>query len=298
MANPTFEVDGFHLDFRLMWVKEDTPFLGKVVKGVVLLIPVYNLSERCHSLLFRALHRLNPLPEKVIFATNNNTDNTLELLDKYQLPHEVIEFDREDVQVVGRWDILAYARQILLDRARNMDAKLAIYLDDDCIPERKDFIQMYMDNNFGVCCGAYIFADHDRICAFWGLDSNPKDMPIQLTKADFQDAYRQGIAKNRLESQISFNYSAFVNDKSHPDSIYLIETAGGGALALGQAALNESRLNFYPIYGFPDGTSEDTSFYWNANALGYNVYLDFKIRFHHLETVCFGKVKSRSWLRT
>src|SRR5208337_3014652 len=87
---PLVEVDGFRVSLPLIWIKEDTPFQGSIAKGVVLLIPVYNTSFRCWNVLERALYRLDPLPEKVIFCENNSEDITLDLLKNFKLPHEII----------------------------------------------------------------------------------------------------------------------------------------------------------------------------------------------------------------
>lgn len=165
--------------------------MGKVAKGVVLLVPTYNTTERCWSLFERALYRLDPLPELIIFATNNNTDCTLQLLNDFKLPHETIVFDREMVpKPVGKYGIIAFARQLLLTGSRIHNAKMAIFLDDDVIPPHRGFIQDFLDDNFDICVGFYyIFSENgrtDNIGVFWDSYGNQEDMPKKTSKVDLE----------------------------------------------------------------------------------------------------------------
>jgi hypothetical protein len=182
LTYPLIRIDKFDVSVTMMWIRDDTPFLGKVAKGVVLLIPVYNTSQRCWSVLEKALYRLDPLPEKVIFLENNSTDNTLNLIWNFKLPHEVIRlWFRKDAAYGDEhaYDTIAVVRHMLFTRARTCGAKLAIFLDDDCIPERRDFIQAFLDDNFDICGGTYTrdFPEGFYVATKWSVYLPPHLLP-------------------------------------------------------------------------------------------------------------------------
>jgi len=177
---PLIEIEGFKCSFNMIWVRDDSPFLGEPAKGVVLLVPVFNTSARCWKVWERAIYRLDPLPEKVIFCENNSTDNTLELINNFQLPHEVIRvWFKPDASRGNEYGPIAHVRQLLLTRARTYGAKTAIFLDDDCIPERRDFIKMFLKDNFDICGGSYTrdFPNGTLVASLWSIDLPEDNFP-------------------------------------------------------------------------------------------------------------------------
>lgn len=283
-----FEMDGFKLFLSMLWIHDDTPFSGKVAKGVVLLVPVYNTSQRCWSVFEKALYRLDPLPEKVIFLENNSIDNTLSLIWNFKLPHEVIRlwFRKDSASVKEHaYDTIAIVRDMLFTRARTYGAKLAIFLDDDCIPQHRDFIQMFLDDNLDICGGTYTrdFPEGFFVASKWdvNLPSNvlPKsDLPIEEYK---KKGYVAAL----------YSYVTLENDGRR---IFECSCTSGGALALGQKVIQDRRLEFYPIHQSSWGGihAEDFGFCLYAGKLGYKIHLDFAIKFAHLGSF----QKKRPWV--
>ena len=300
---PLVDIDAFKVSLSLMWIRDDTPFLGKVAKGVVLLIPVYNTSFRCWNVLERALYRLDPLPEKIIFCENNSEDITLGLLKNFKLPHEIIRVWFRGDAGKGKkqnFEPIAHVRQLLLTRARTYGAKLAIFLDDDCIPERKDFIQMFLNDKLDICSGEYLreFPEGVFVASGWLVDSPMKDMPNGDNPdpeviANLKETIKQ--AKKHNCPMLIFYYSNFSKE-----AIYKPSVTSAGAMALSKKILRDKRLNFVPLrhdlVDNPDGVSEDFGFCLLARNLGYEIYLDFRIKFAHLGVRSNQeKMKHRPW---
>lgn len=287
------EIEGFKVSFPLMWIRDDTPFLGEVAKGVILLVPIYNSTKRCWKVFERALYRLDPLPEKVIFCENNSTDNTLELINNFQLPHEVIRvWFKEDAAKGQPYEGIGNVRQLLLTRARQPNVKMAIFLDDDCIPQDKNFIQKFIDNNFDICGGTYTrdFPEGTLVASKWSMNAPIEDMPRGTNPV-----IRRGIEKSIVEGRkhgcncLGFAYTSFEEGK-----IYKVTITSAGALALSQKVLQDRQLNFIPIRHDLSETgevSEDFGYCLLANNLGYVIYLDFRMKFAHLGAF----TKDRPW---
>lgn len=295
---PLIEIEGFKLSFPLMWIRDDTPFLGKIAEGIVLFVPVYNTTKRCWKVFERALYRLDPLPEKVIFCENNSSDETLEVIWNFKLPHEVIRvWFKSDAAKGNQYDPIAHVRQLLLTRARRADVKMAIFLDDDCIPERKDFIQMFLDNNFDICSGSYTrdFPQGTMVATMWSIDAPVEDMP-KGTIPSIRHAIEKTIedARKHNLNVLGFKYQDFEEGK-----IYKVTVTSAGALALSRKILDDNQMNFIPIRHDlakqEEGASEDFGFCLLANSLGYLVYLDFKIKFAHLGAMSNTNLKDRPW---
>lgn len=289
--NSLFEMDGFKLSLSMLWVERDTPFQGKVAKGVVLLIPVYNTSRRCWSVLEKALYRLDPLPEKVIFLENNSSDNTLRLIWNFKLPHEVIRlWFRKDAAIAEEhiYDTIANVRDILFTRARTYGAKLAIFLDDDCIPERRDFIKMFLDDNLDICGGMYTrnFPEGFYVATKWSVYLPSSVLP--KSKLDIEEYKRNNYPA------VLYKYETLERDGRR---FFECSCTSGGALALSQKVLQDSRLEFFPIHKSDwGGASEDFGFCLYAGKLGYKIFLDFTIKFAHLGLHFKYAPKSRPWI--
>lgn len=299
---PLIEIEGFKVSFTLLWVRDDTPFLGKVAKGVVLLVPVYNTTRRCWKVFERALYRLDPQPEKVIFCENNSTDNTLELIENFQLPHEVIRvWFKEDAAKGQPYEPIANVRQLLLTRARTFGATAAIFLDDDCIPQDRDFIQkflddVYYDNNLDIVGGSYTrdFPAGTMVSTMWSIDA-----PIETMPKGNIPIIKRGIAKTIRDARLhnldvlGFRYQDYEEGK-----VYKTTCTGGGALALSKKIIDDRRMNFVPLpvhLNIIGEVAEDFGFCLLGGTFGYSVHLDFRIKFAHLGAMSNEAAKNRPW---
>ena len=292
---PLIEIEGFKVSFDMMWIRDDFPFLGKPVKGVVLLVPMFNTSTRCWKVWEKAIYRLDPLPEKVIFCENNSTDNTLELINNFQLPHEVIRvWFKSDAAKGNEYGPIAHVRQLLLTRARTYGAKTAIFLDDDCIPERKDFIQMFLNDNLDICGGSYTrdFPNGNLVSSLWDINMPKDNLPKTASyKKDIENCNKAGY------HILGYPYEILEKDGR---TKFECTVTSAGALALGQNILQDKRLEFYPLHpelGDSNEVSEDFGFCLFAGTLGYKVYLDFTIKFAHLGGFSIAnEPKHRPWV--
>jgi hypothetical protein len=297
---PLIDIDDFKLSLSMMWIRDDTPFLGRVAKGVVLLVPVYETSKRCWKVFERALYRLDPLPEKVIFCENNSNDNTLELISNFKLPHEVIRvWFRKDAGKTKsqNFEPIANVRQLLLTRARTYGAKMAIFLDDDCIPQDRDFIEAFTNNNLDICGGEYLrdFPEGTFVASGWEVDSPIEDMPNGDNLLAVKNL-RETIKRAKMHNcpMLIFYYENFSKE-----AIYKPTVTSAGAMALSEKILQDRRLNFVPLrhdlVKHPEGVSEDFGFCLLARSFGYEIFLDFRIKFAHLGGVSNTAVKHRPW---
>lgn len=289
-------VQGQRLMPQYMWINEYRPYSGKVLDKVVLLIPVYQMGKRCWSLQRAAIERLNPRPAKIIFCENNSTDRTLQEILGWEYPHEIIRvwFSRMAASIPGHeYDGIAHARDLLLTKARHMDLDYAIFLDDDTIPESPDFIQRFIDNGLDLCGGAYsrTFGDGKvYLASKWSTKQSMSEMPYG-NDPKMQKVIGEAVARaNKSEN----GYLCFGGLDSA--KLYKVAITSGGALALSRKVLEDKRLQFYPIHheltdGVPK-TSEDFGFCLLARSLGYEVYVDGRIRFAHMDT---GN-KNRPWI--
>jgi hypothetical protein len=279
----------------MLWVAQDTPFLGTIAKGVILLVPVFNTSLRCWKVWEKAIYRLDPLPEKVVFCENNSSDNTLELISNFQLPHEIIRvWFKPDAAKEDEYGPIAQVRQLLLTRARTYGAKIAIFLDDDCIPERRDFIQMFLDDNLDICGGSYTrdFPNGNMVSSLWDI-SMPK-MKFPKTAS-----YKKDIENCKKAGYHILGYSYEILEKDGRTK-FECTALSAGALALGQKVLQDKQLDFYPLHpelGDKGEVSEDFGFCLFAGTLGYTIYLDFAIKFAHLGGFSIAnEPKHRPWV--
>lgn len=291
------DIDDFKVSFSLLWVRDDTPFLGKVAQGIILLVPVYNSTKRCWKVWERAMYRLDPLPEKIIFCENNSSDNTLELITNFQLPHEVIRvWFKPDAAKGQPYEPIANVRQLLLTRARTYGAKMAIFLDDDCIPQDKNFIQRFLQDNLDICGGSYTrdFPEGTTVASKWDINFPINEMPSGNNPISVK-GLKKSIEKAKAKN---FPMLAFYYEDFQEERIYKCSVTSGGALALSQKLIQDRRMNFIPLRHDLTPThevSEDFGFCLLAGTFGYTVYLDFRIKFAHLGAASNDSLKHRPW---
>lgn len=291
MLNPNddfmrFMMDGIVLPIEVYWIQQAKPYTGRIAQDVVLLVPVYN-SIRLLKVWTAAIERLNPMPEKVIFCENNSTDETLKFISEWSFPHEIIRvWFKSDAAEDNHFEPIGHVRDLLLTRARRLNIKMAIFIDDDILPESQDFIQQFLSNNLDICGGDYLrpFPEGLFIASKWDPDDVPiKEMPF--VPLEF-------IKKSRKQKKYIAVSPNIVNDR-----IYKVTMTSAGALALSPKLIQDRRMAFVPIrhdLSLDHITSEDFGFCLLAKTLGYRVYLDMRIKFSHMVRMD----KKRPWLVT
>ena len=109
------------------------------------------------------LDKLNPQPDYYIFLTNNVTDNTLAVLDKFNEKHldtKIINLSTSpelltNMIKLSPYNVIAIVRQTLLEEARKLNVDYAIFIDDDIFIADKDFITKIISNGKDIVGGAY-----------------------------------------------------------------------------------------------------------------------------------------------
>lgn len=214
---------------------------------VCLLIPVYN-SAKTLPTLFRHLDKLNPQPNMTFFCENNSTDTTLWLIRKHykHKPHKIIRvwFREDAVKVCGNpYEPIAHVRQLLLTAARHYDPDYAIFLDSDVYPLSPNLIEILTGWQKDIVGGSYIrlFPEGPFLAAKWKIPDQP----------GYVCMYRVPFAELMEPTMTS-----------------------AGCLCLSRRAIQDRRLNFWPLYEKDPEASEDFGYCLRAWELGYKVYLD------------------------
>jgi glycosyltransferase involved in cell wall biosynthesis len=283
----TIRIDGIDFSLQHLWMRDRVPMSGKVAKGVIFLVPIFNVSDHWNAWT-RMVKALDPMPEKVIFCENNSTDNTLELISNWDFPHEVIRIwvkPNANRDVGNMYGVIAHVRELLLTRARCFDAEYAIFIDDDIYPERMDFIDILRSKKVDICGGAYMrpLEEGPSFETTWVLDSRwsvfqpIEEMPI--------------VAPTREEAEKKLKeykgaYISFVNIEK--DRLYRVAATGGGLIGLSKKVIRDRTVFFYPMHG---SESEDFGFCLCAEVSGYKIYLASDVKCSHV----LSSSKPRMW---
>ena len=265
------------------WILKNKPYSGKIAKGVIFLVAVYNAEGKLPA-LFKMIEASKPRPEKVIFCENNSTDKTLELIWNWKYPHEVIRFwARKDAIKVGReYDVIGAARQLLLTRARKLSPEFAIFLDDDVFPEDPNYIEKLTSHNNELVGGTYLrqFPEGIFIASKWHVNEPPRSMPqVRLLKKLVRKAQKKGHP-NMIFSTCE-------------RKLYRVTMTSGGLLCIRKDLIQDGRINFFPIPEELTGMfSEDFFYCVTAKGYGYLPYLDGDTRAAH---VFATETKKRAW---
>ena len=193
-----------------------------------------------------SLYKLDPQPDVWLFAENNSPDNTLEHLERFHRPKDIISFHltpREVESYPGRYDIIGLVRQKILTRARELGVDYLLFLDSDILVLTQNLIEALMSHQGDIVGGAYsrLFPQGTFIAALW------PGGPFTL-----RGAPRQPFEK--------------------------VWAVGGGCMMLTPAILRDRRLNFFPVR---KDTSEDYGFCLDAGDLGYMCWLDGTVQLRH-----------------
>jgi glycosyltransferase involved in cell wall biosynthesis len=286
-------IDGVDLGLNHIWISRRRPLSGRIAKGVIFLVPVYNISDHWNAWI-KMVKALDPMPEKVIFCENNSDDNTLELIANCGLPYELIRFwVKPDAAKGQAYIVVAHARQLLLTRARQLNPDYAIFIDDDMFPDNQDFIEMLMKRKVDIIGGSYsrIFPEGTFVASKWDIDKSISIMPNGEDPINYKKISERIATLREMYPNMQFVSFAGLSRK-----LYTVAATGGGALMLSRKTLQDGRLEFVPIRhdlaGREKEISEDFGFCILAGTFGYIIYLDGEVRFAHITT---HMSKHRPW---
>lgn len=246
-------------------------------KKVVIFLTSTQNSEK-HLLSWqKTIERLKPTPQEVIFCENDSYDSTLNIINSWNFPHELISFKSKSEDLKDDiYSVIARNRQLLLERVREKDPDYAIFVDDDVFPEEPNFIEKLISRNSDIVGGSYLRYFKNGIpyiASQWAIDTPLAEMPqIPDLAVKVADAKRRGVP---------FAMFTWCERK-----LYKVTVTSAGCLCLSRKAIQDKRLNFYPkgkIKGYKKTLSEDFEFCLLARKLGYEVYLDGDTRLSHLK---------------
>lgn len=224
---------------------------------VIILIPTYNHAIFLEHCLQR-LKQLEPQPDKYIFLENNSTDDTLEVIQEFDRPKELIRmwFRDDAVKHLGNpYEVIGIARQYLLKRARQLDPDFAIFIDDDIVMMYKHFIDQITGRKRDIVGAPYFrpFSMGFFLASKWKRKGK-RGLWFKESCQGFQETY----------------------------------ITSAGCLCLSRKIIQDKRVNFLPIiWGEKkDGkrASEDFGYCIKAQKLGYKVYLDCTLKVGHYAT--------------
>jgi len=159
------------------------------------------------------------------------------------------------------YDIIAWARQLLLTRARRLDPDYAIFIDSDIFLRDPSTIDALTIWNKDVVGGAY-------------MRMFPEGLYIATLfyNSSLKDKVKGHIKLKKLKSRVP---------------LYEVRATSGGCLCLSRKIIQDRRVNFAPI---PKNNSEDFGYCKTAIEHGYRIHLDGTTVIGHKITL-----KWRSW---
>lgn len=194
---------------------------------------------------------MDPKPQKTIFCENDSKDDTLDWCEKFPLEKEIISFKLGPVKrgEGNEWRYLSIgnARQVLLERARELDPDFAIFLDSDILVKSSDLIDIFTTWGLDIVGGCYI-RDFPEGHFLATLFPNPS----KVTRFKLYAKPRKALEE--------------------------VEATSCGCLCLSRRVIQDRRLNFIPLR---EGCSEDFGFCHQARDLGYTIYLESLARLVH-----------------
>lgn len=259
----------------------------KKAKGVVVLLSTQN-SEKHLIVWMKMIESLNPYPEKVIFCENDSSDKTVELINQWKFPHELISFkSKQSDAKKDIYAVVARNRQLLLERARGINPKFAIYMDDDVFPDDQDIIKRLISHKLDIVGGAYLRhfeLGTPRIASKWDINTSLKDLPPLNPKV-----------KNKIK-ELKENGYKYLLLSSCEYRLYKVALTSAGCLCLSKKIIQDKRINFFPRKNldYEDLVSEDFKYCLLARKYDYEVYLDGNSRLSHLGFDY--KEKKRPWI--
>lgn len=232
---------------------------------IALCITCYN-SVRFLGKQFYYLSRLNPKPDIIYWVENNSNDGTLEYIARHcevlKLPYKIISyhFIENAVQYLKdhngtAYDVIAIARQIGLQAFRNDKCDYGIFVDDDLYFTESDALQKLTQYSEDIVGGTYqrVYPEGIYVASKWGT-------------------VKYGVYRLKTIDKVArpFDFPAITS---------------GGCLCLSKKAIQDRRLNFYPVqdeYNTSSSASEDYGFCLKASKLGYKLILDNSTKLLHM----------------
>ena len=152
-------------------------------------------------------------------------------------------FKDDMIQKAGNpYEAIGIVRQILLEYARKLNPKHAIFVDDDIVIYPTDFIRKIVGKHKDIIGAPYLrcFPEGTFLASKW---------------------------KRKGKEKLWF--------KAHCKGLQRVHVTSAGCLCLSRKVIQDKRVNFYPIIWTKDLTaSEDFGYCIRAHEAGYDVWLD------------------------
>ncbi|MGA8856733.1 MAG: glycosyltransferase [Candidatus Bathyarchaeia archaeon] len=135
----------------------------------VLLMPCKQAAGSLPNGVLDALLKLDPQPDLYVFCENNSTDRTLKWLADFPRPKEIIRLWFRDNALSScrlPGELVAVVRDLLLQRARQLEADFAILMDADIMVHTRDLIPRLTSRAGDIVGGLCRFPD-GFIAATW-----------------------------------------------------------------------------------------------------------------------------------
>lgn len=147
---------------------------------------------------------------------------------------------------VNRYEPIAYIRQLLLTRARQLDPDFAIFLDDDVFPYDTWMIDKLTSRKLDIVGGPYVrlFPDGPWLATKWRSE------------------------------QGKLRYF-----RVPPEALSEVEMTSAGCLCLSRRIIQDRRVNFWPLYNAE--SSEDFGYCLQAKDYEYKIWLDGTVVLWH-----------------
>jgi len=280
-------INGIKLEDRHKWILEKNKSNKKISKGTILLVSTQNSGNHL-NVWKKAIESPYPLPEKIIFCENDSTDETRSLINSWTFPHELISFKSKSNDIEKDiYKIVAKNRQLLLNRAKEINPKFAIFIDDDVFPDDQNIIKTLISYNSDIDGGAYLrYFEEDipYIASKWDINAPLKQLPPIVP----------GL-KNQI-NEFKKKGNKYLMFYTCENKLYRVAMTSAGCLCLSRKIIQDKRINFFPRknLNYQDLISEDFGYCLLAKKFGYEVYLDGDIKLSHLK---FGLEKKRPWIR-
>jgi hypothetical protein len=225
----------------------------------IVAMPVYRAAHYWDQVA-SFLYRLDPQPDLWLFAENNSPDDTLRRLQRFHRPKEILQpkFTREELANAKAYDIIGKVRQMLLDRARELNPDYLLFLDSDI----------------------RVFSTH----LLWDMTLRGKD----ILGGPYARPFPQGLFLAALWS--SSGPKGFELHRRATRPMERVAAVGGGCMLLSQRLIQDRRVNFIPV---PENSSEDYGFCLTAAKYGYESWLDGTIGLLHWVTS--HHIKGKAW---
>jgi len=229
------------------------------MKNVVVLTPTVGNRAYFHEWA-KWIKRLSPEPRKVIFYIDENDYGTWKRLAKWKFPHEIIRTPLTTKNTKRlRYNRIAEIRQILLNRAKELDPDYAWFVDDDMFIKDQKALEKLTYWDVDIIGGLYprIFPFGIRLASKWFHPNYPKPMWKM-----YENVPVRGLDEVAMTS--------------------------GGCLLLSRKVIQDDRLHFYPMEF--TCASEDFGFCLLAREYGYKIWVDGRVGLAH-----FISGKRKDW---